>query len=80
VNPNRYLLRGGEDVVTRVGAAISAAAREAMERDEREHVDTHRRLLGELLTDLGVLFERNGIRATELLQVAMDLRKGKGNT
>lgn len=78
VDPHRYLLRGGEDVVSRVGAAIRAAVREAMERDERERVDAHRRLLGELLTDLGVHLEKNGIRATELLQVAMSLRKGRG--
>ncbi len=68
-----------EDVVNLVGGAITAAVQQAIERDELEHTETHRRLLGELLTDLGVLLEKNGIRATELLQVAMRLRKeGKG--
>jgi hypothetical protein len=61
--------------------AMRVATRRAIEQDELEHTETHRRLLGELLTDLGVLLEKSGIRATELLQVAMRLRKeGKGSS
>ncbi len=60
-----------------VASAIAAAVERAIERDELEHTDKRRRLLGELFTDLGVILEKNGVRATELLDVAMSLRKGK---
>lgn len=68
-----------QNVVSLVGSAITAAVLRAIDGDELEHTDKGRCLLGELLTDLGVMLEKNGIRATELLDVAMNLRKGKRN-